>query len=93
MSSTLFNQHSNASSPADIGLSNLEPGACILYSYWRSSCSWRVRVALAFKGIPYEYRAVNLLKGEQASFGNLDNLENLRNYLILLWVFIGENGP
>jgi maleylacetoacetate isomerase len=37
----------------------------VLHSYWRSSCSYRVRIALAFKGIPYEYRAVNLLAGEQ----------------------------
>lgn len=36
-----------------------------LYSYCRSSCSWRVRIALAYKGIPYEYKAVNLAKGEQ----------------------------
>ena len=39
----------------------------ILYSYWRSSCSWRVRIALNLKGIKYEYKAVNLVKdgGEQ----------------------------
>eukprot|EP00249_Psilotum_nudum_P004529 c18044_g1_i1 orf=696-1373(-) len=35
-----------------------------LYNYWRSSCSWRVRIALAYKGIQYEYIAVNILKGE-----------------------------
>ncbi|XP_055937497.1 maleylacetoacetate isomerase-like [Argiope bruennichi] len=39
----------------------------ILYSYFRSSCSWRVRIALAFKNIDYEYKAINLLKGEQYS--------------------------
>lgn len=37
----------------------------VLYSYFRSSCSWRVRIALAMKGIAYEYKAVSLLKGEQ----------------------------
>ncbi|HEY6099611.1 MAG TPA: maleylacetoacetate isomerase [Anaeromyxobacter sp.] len=36
-----------------------------LYSYWRSSSSWRVRIGLALKGIAYEYRAVDLLAGEQ----------------------------
>ncbi len=36
-----------------------------LYSYWRSSSSWRVRIGLALKGIAYEYVAVNLLAGEQ----------------------------
>ncbi len=39
----------------------------ILYSYWRSSCSWRVRLALHLKGIPFEYRSVHLVRdgGEQ----------------------------
>ncbi len=36
-----------------------------LHSYWRSSCSWRVRIALRWKGLPFAYRAVNLLQGEQ----------------------------
>uniref|UniRef100_A0A0K8UDL5 Putative maleylacetoacetate isomerase 2 n=1 Tax=Bactrocera latifrons TaxID=174628 RepID=A0A0K8UDL5_BACLA len=36
----------------------------ILYSYWHSSCSWRVRTALNWKNIPYETRAVNILKPE-----------------------------
>ncbi|XP_020252961.1 glutathione S-transferase zeta class-like isoform X2 [Asparagus officinalis] len=36
-----------------------------LHSYWRSSCSQRVRIALNLKGLEYEYKAVNLLKGEQ----------------------------
>ncbi|KAK9669761.1 hypothetical protein RND81_13G152900 [Saponaria officinalis] len=38
-----------------------------LYSYWRSSCAWRVRIALLLKGLDYEYKAVNLLKGEHIS--------------------------
>jgi maleylpyruvate isomerase len=32
-----------------------------LYNYWRSSASWRVRIALAYKGVAYEYVAVNIL--------------------------------
>ncbi|XP_025150936.1 maleylacetoacetate isomerase isoform X3 [Bubalus bubalis] len=41
----------------------------ILYSYFRSSCSWRVRIALALKNIDYETVAVNLTKdgGQQFS--------------------------
>jgi len=38
-----------------------------LYSYFRSSCSWRVRIALNLKKIEYEYAPINLLKGEQKS--------------------------
>ncbi|KAJ0082216.1 hypothetical protein Patl1_11634 [Pistacia atlantica] len=38
-----------------------------LCSYWRSSCSCRVRIALNLKGLDYEYKAVNLVKGEQNS--------------------------
>ena len=38
-----------------------------LYSFWRSSASWRARIALAYKGVAYEYVAVNLFRdgGEQ----------------------------
>ncbi|XP_034205797.1 glutathione S-transferase zeta class-like isoform X3 [Prunus dulcis] len=39
----------------------------LLYSYWQSSCSWRVRFALSLKGLPYEYKPVNIRKGEQFS--------------------------
>ncbi|XP_021797128.2 maleylacetoacetate isomerase isoform X4 [Papio anubis] len=41
----------------------------ILYSYFRSSCSWRVRIALALKGIDYETVPINLIKdgGQQFS--------------------------
>ena len=35
-----------------------------LYDYWRSSSAWRVRIALAWKGIAYERVAVNLLPGQ-----------------------------
>ncbi len=40
-----------------------------LFSYWRSSSSWRVRTALAFKGIDYDYESVHLINegGQQHS--------------------------
>ena len=31
-----------------------------LYSYWRSSCSYRVRIALGLKGLAYEYVPVDI---------------------------------
>ena len=36
-----------------------------LYNYWRSSASYRVRIALALKGLDCEYRAVHLGRNEQ----------------------------
>mmetsp|Transcript_11737 Transcript_11737/g.22733 ORF Transcript_11737/g.22733 Transcript_11737/m.22733 type:complete len:210 (-) Transcript_11737:37-666(-) len=38
----------------------------VLFSYWRSSASWRVRIVLGLKGIAYRYEAVNLLESKQA---------------------------
>lgn len=42
-----------------------------LYNYWRSSSSYRVRLALAAKQLDYEYVAVSLLKGEQHEAAHL----------------------
>ncbi|KAM2695604.1 hypothetical protein EV1_040086 [Malus domestica] len=39
----------------------------LLYFYWQSSCSWCVRFAFNLKGLPYEYKPVNLPAGEQFS--------------------------
>jgi maleylacetoacetate isomerase/maleylpyruvate isomerase len=36
-----------------------------LFNYFRSSASYRVRIALALKGLQYDYRAVHLARGEQ----------------------------
>ena len=36
-----------------------------LYSYWRSTTSYRVRIALELKGVDYETVPVNLLSGSQ----------------------------
>jgi maleylacetoacetate isomerase len=36
-----------------------------LYNYYRSSAAYRVRIALALKGLSYDYISVHLTKGEQ----------------------------
>ena len=40
-----------------------------LYNYFRSSASFRVRIALALKGMDYEYVSVHLAKGDQKKDG------------------------
>ncbi|MBY0583826.1 MAG: maleylacetoacetate isomerase [Sphingomonas sp.] len=42
-----------------------------LHDYWRSSASYRVRIALQLKQVPFETVSVNLLKGDQRSAANL----------------------
>jgi len=39
----------------------------VLHTYFRSSASYRLRMALNYKGIAYEQKFVNLVKGEQKS--------------------------
>ncbi len=37
----------------------------ILHDYFRSSAAYRVRIALALKGVDYEHRVINLARGDQ----------------------------
>lgn len=39
-----------------------------LYSFWRSSASYRVRIALNLKGLPYEYRPIHLVQNGGQQF-------------------------
>ncbi|CAD5123286.1 DgyrCDS11645 [Dimorphilus gyrociliatus] len=45
----------------------------VLYSYFRSSASWRVRIALSLKKIDYDYKPVHLVKD-----GGFQNTEEYR---------------
>jgi maleylpyruvate isomerase len=36
-----------------------------LYNYWRSSASWRVRIALHYKSLPFEYLPVQIVERQQ----------------------------
>lgn len=42
-----------------------------LYTYYRSSASYRVRIALNLKGIEYDQQHVHLLKGNGEQFGEM----------------------
>ncbi|MEM9495482.1 MAG: maleylacetoacetate isomerase [Pseudomonadota bacterium] len=42
-----------------------------LFGYWRSSATYRVRIALNIKDIPYEYEAIDLLDGAQREAAHL----------------------
>ncbi|MGH1579173.1 maleylacetoacetate isomerase [Planktotalea sp.] len=39
----------------------------VLYSYWRSTTSYRVRIGLNMKGLAYESRSIDLVAGAQRS--------------------------
>lgn len=50
-----------------------------LYSYWRSSCSWRVRIVLELKDIPYNVIPIHLVKENKSKkeFGKLNPLKQV----------------
>lgn len=55
----------------------------ILYGYWRSSAAYRVRLALAFKGLAYTSKAIDLRSGAQSGIGfTMLNPQGLVPYLI-----------
>ena len=54
-----------------------------LYGYWRSSASYRVRLALAVKGLTYDQVPINLAQGAQSSVGfTVMNPQGFVPYLI-----------
>lgn len=58
-----------------------------LFGYWRSSATYRVRIALALKELEAEYEAVDLLAGEQKSDAYL-----AKNPLGLVPALEGDDG-
>ena len=47
------------------GKDNTVETTLTLYSYFRSSCSYRVRIAMAYKEIDYTYLPIHLKDGQQ----------------------------
>jgi maleylpyruvate isomerase len=50
-----------------------------LYNYWRSSASWRVRIALHWKGLPFDYVPIHLAQNEQrqSAYRQLNAMEQV----------------
>jgi maleylacetoacetate isomerase len=60
-----------------------------LYGYWRSLATFRVRIALNMKGLPYEETMVNLPKGEQF----LTEYKAVNPQSVLPTLFDGDGPP
>ena len=56
----------------------------VLYDYWRSSASYRVRIALNLAGIEYEIVSVDLLKKDHKSPEHLER--NPQGLVPALWI-------
>jgi len=57
-----------------------------LYSYWRSSCAWRVRIGLNLKGVEHEYVPVHLTRGGGAqNTAEYQEKNPLRTVPLLEW--------
>jgi len=62
-----------------------------LYSYWRSSASWRVRIVLAYKKIDYEYAPVNIAPSHSSQHEpSYAEVNVLRQVPVLEWSHRGE---
>ncbi|EDV93138.1 probable maleylacetoacetate isomerase 2 [Drosophila grimshawi] len=49
----------------------------VLYSYYASSCAWRVRIALGLKGIPYEIKATHLFEPNAPLYSNSSEYQEI----------------
>lgn len=54
-----------------VGSEGTPGGDVVLHDYWRSSAAYRVRIALALKGIDYRRIAVDLVAGDHRAAGHL----------------------
>jgi maleylacetoacetate isomerase len=60
-------QIARSESAAKKSKTDAEPVTPLLFSYFRSTCSWRVRLALNLKQLPFDIKPIHLLKGEDYS--------------------------
>lgn len=62
-----------------------------LYSYWRSSASWRVRIVLAYKKIKYEYVPISIAPDRNEQHGEgFAEVNALRQVPVLEWLHMGR---
>jgi maleylpyruvate isomerase len=62
-----------------------------LYSYWRSSASWRVRIVLSYKKMHYEYAPVNIAQSHNAQHEpGYAQVNPLRQVPVLEWTHQGQ---
>ncbi|TNE33594.1 MAG: maleylacetoacetate isomerase [Alphaproteobacteria bacterium] len=54
----------------------------VLYDYWRSSASYRLRIALNLKGLPFRRVPVDLTKGEHSAAPHLER--NVQGFVPVL---------
>jgi len=57
-----------------------------LYTYWRSQATFRVRIALAIKGVPHENVVINLEHGDQ----NKPDYKRLNPQMVVPTLFDGD---
>jgi len=60
-----------------------------LYGFWRSLASFRVRIALNLKGIPFEETAIDLLQGQQFT----ENYRSVNPQKVLPALLDGDGAP
>lgn len=63
-----------------------------LYTYWRSSCSWRVRTALHLKGFEYEHKTVDLVAAKDGGGNLAADFKKINPYAQIPVLVIHEDG-
>ena len=63
-----------------------------LYGYWRSSSTWRVRIALAWKGVPHTYQPIHLVReGGQQHFAGFQSVNPVEQVPVLEFTHSGKS--
>lgn len=63
-----------------------------LYGFWRSTATWRVRIALEYKGIEYDYEPIDLRKGVDMQYSEEYRAKNPMRQVPLLEIDGGAGG-